>query len=197
MSLHVHRKGHGTMMSDTTARSGDTLVVFEGPKRIAWGQSSHDGWTPLDLWPNAHQAEDIRRRLAQRQPLLIILDKADPVVSLLPEELVDAPPAVAALADEKTGELVRMRVPTLNWLPSDLRRRGLRFLSRSIERTAGVPKALLPPLVFDEHDGSTPHVRFAHRLNTRVRLDHDIDAIVEHCFAGVRRSSRCCEAVAA
>jgi hypothetical protein len=183
------------MISDPTARSGETLVVFEGPKRIAWAQSGLDGWTPLDLWPNARETEEIRRRLAQKRPLLVILDNADPVVSLLPEELAGASEAVAALADEPTGDLIRMRVPRLNWLPGDLRERGLRFLSRSIEQAAGIPKALLPALVFEERDVPTPHVRFAHRLNTRVRLDHEIDAIVEHCFANCRHGSMTrCEA---
>jgi hypothetical protein len=180
------------MTSDATRRSGDTLVVFEGSKRITWGQSSHDRWTLRELWPDAAQNTEVRRRIAYGQPLLVILDEPDPVVSLLPEELLGAPPAVAALADEPVGELVRLRVPTLNWLPDNLRLRGQRFLATSMEQTTGIPKALLPALVFDEPDAATPHVRFAWRLNTRVRLDHDIDAIVEHCFGGVRHCLWAC-----
>ena len=186
------------MTSHATLRSGDALVVFEGPKRIVWGRASHDLGTLRELWPDARQDAEVRRRIAAGEPLLVILDKPDPVVSLLAEELVGAPPALAALADAPAGELVRLRIPTLDWLPDDLRRRGRRFLAASIERTSAIPRALLPALVFDKPDASTPHVRFAHRLNARVRLDYDIDAIVKHCFGGVRcHSSTCARAVAA
>ena len=169
-----------------TARSGDALVIFEGPKRIAWHERTPERWAPLGLWPDTREAEDIGAHLACGRPLLVVLDHADPVVSMLREELAVAPPALAALADEPVGELITVRVPVLDWLPASLRARGLRFLARSTERRASLPAALRPALAFDEPDPAAPHVRFAHRMNPRVRLDADIDAIVEHCFGRPR-----------
>jgi hypothetical protein len=165
-------------------RCGDTIVVFEGEKRIAWHERTPECWTPAELWPDPREAGEIRAAVAAGGRLLVVLDAAETVVSAMPEELESAPPTVLALAGEPAGELIHLRVPMLDWLPASLRARGLRFLSRSIERKAATPAALLPALVFDDPDPSAPHVRFAHRLKPGVRLDHDIDAIVAHCFVG-------------
>jgi hypothetical protein len=172
------------MTKQPTALCGDTLVVFEGPKRIAWRETDFSDWAPLGLWPDPREKHEIHRRIAHGQQMLVVLDEAAPVVSMLREELAAAPPALAALAEEPVGELVRLPVPTLDWLPGDLRARGLRFLARSTARVAGIPKALLPALIFEESPRALAHVRFAHRLDRRVRLDSDLDAIVAHGFAG-------------
>jgi len=180
-----------------TARSGDAVVVFEGPKRIAWHERAPERWAPLRIWPDEREAEEIRGHIARGGRLLVVLDHADPVVSLLRDELAAAPPELAALADEPVGELITLRVPLLDWLPASLRARGLRFLARSSERRAATPPALRPPLGFDDPDPVAPNVRFAHRMDPRVRLDHDVDAIVEHCFGATRRDAATAEAYAA
>jgi hypothetical protein len=79
-----------------------------------------------------------------------------------------------------------VHIPALDWLPNDLRRRGLAFLDASTERASQVPPALRAPLVLSVSDPAAPHVRFAHRLRSGFALDHNLPVIVEHAFGGTR-----------
>jgi hypothetical protein len=143
---------------------GEVMVVIEGPARVTWRRSGGARWTPTGLWPTATQWAEVVDRLDRGAPLLVVLDDVPAKVSLLAEEFADAPPPLAALAQDVRGEVVDLQIPLLDWLPAELRRRGLQFLHASTETASRTPVPLLPALVLDEPASVMPNVRFAHLL---------------------------------
>jgi hypothetical protein len=176
------------MSSSPIACFGDALVVVDGADRVAWRRTGLAEWAPCGVWPDEQQAADVRRHLAQGGPLLVVLAGTKATVPLLDEQLADAPSAVAALAQQPSGDLASLHIPALDWLPADLRRRGLRFVRESAERAARTPAPLLPAIVLSEPDAEAPNLRFAHRLAPCPHLRRDLPAIVEHAFGAVQRS---------
>ena len=76
-------------------------------------------------------------------------------------------------------------MPALDWLPNDLRDRGLRFLQASTSRVRRTPVLLRPALALDERDIACPHVRFAHLSRVTSQTERDLAKVVEYAFAGV------------
>jgi hypothetical protein len=162
---------------------GDALIVFEGARRIRWQRSGRTSAASVALWPDAHEAVDVRRRLERGQPILVILGGPQADAALLAEQFAQAPPAFAVFVHATACDLVGIPVPALDWLPVELRDRGLRFLRASAERARRTPTPLCPSLYLDERDFSVPHVRFAHRI--RQSAQPDLALVVDHAFADI------------
>jgi hypothetical protein len=167
------------MSLPATIQCGDTLVVFEGTRRL---RSLPTDTTTAALWPDAHEAKDVRRRLDLGQPILVILGGPQADAALLAEQFVQAPRALAAAVRSTARDMTGTPVPALDWLPAELRDRGLRFLRASAEHARRTPAALCQPLYLDEPDPETPHVRFAHRLDQRQPTEHDLERVIEYAF---------------
>jgi hypothetical protein len=162
--------------------SGEVMVVIEGPARVSWRQTRGTQWRPTGLWPTATQRAEVLDRLDRGAPLLVVLDDVPATVSLLAEEFAYAPPPLAALAEDVRGEVVDLQIPLLDWLPDELRRRGLRFLHASTETASRTPVPLRPALVLDEPPSAMPNVRFAHLL-PGGRFSHShLLGVVPHVF---------------
>ncbi|GAA3837893.1 hypothetical protein GCM10022243_00470 [Saccharothrix violaceirubra] len=140
----------------------DFLIVVEGPARLTWCRTGSARWRPTGLWPTPAQQADVCDRIRRGSPLLVVLDEPT-AIPLLAEEIADAPPELAALA-EFAGDVGELRIPFLGWLPPDLAERGRRFLRCG---RPSRPDVLVPPLVVDAPDPDVPHVRFA-RWSRRV-----------------------------
>jgi hypothetical protein len=164
-----------------TSRHRGTIVVFDNARRLGWSEE-HGGWRPTRVWPNAAEAHEILVQLERRRPLLVLLEAHCAIVPVLAEELAVASPMVTRLVKGPIGDVAHVHIPALDWLPANLRRRGLSFLTDSILRSAPVPWPLHSPVVLDTRDDAAPHVRFAHRLRTEVALDGHLDAIVDLAF---------------
>jgi transposase len=166
-------------------RFGDVVVVFEGRRRIAWSRTGFAEWTPVAIWPDSRNGAAIRRRIAVREPVLVVVEAPEAAVTILADQLAAAPPAVAALA-ERDGEVADVRIPAFDWLPEDLRSRGLAFLRSNAERAQRIPAPLLPPVVLEESAG---HVRFLHVMRPWEQLERDLDAIAELAFGTSLRAA--------
>lgn len=171
------------MTTDAITRCGDAVAVFEGPRRIQWSRRGPAEWIPMSIWPDPEALRDMRSHLSQQRRLLVILDEPLTVVPLLAEELAAAGDAVMALVDDRRGEPVYVRIHALDWLPYELRQRGLRFLEASTQHAATIPVPLRPAVVLEDPEVSDSHVRFAHRLRSSVTLDHHMSAIIDKAFA--------------
>lgn len=170
------------MTTSPAIRCGHALVVFEGSSRVHWRRDGRAEWTPLGVWPDERETALVRQQLEQRQPLLVILSGIEASVALLDDQYERAPRALAAISAEVAGGLVELRIPALDWLPADLRRRGFRFLRESVQRAAATPGPLRAPLALEPRDLVTPHVRFAHRVSSCPYLERDLDAVVDYAF---------------
>src|ERR1700754_2783098 len=114
----------------------DALVVFEGAPRLR----RHDPAGPgITLWPDAEEAQDVNRRLACGLPMLVILSGPQADAALLEEEFVQAPLGFVAVVRSTARDMAGTPVPALDWLPAELRERGLRFLRSSAERARHLP----------------------------------------------------------
>ncbi|MBE2318337.1 hypothetical protein DVA67_020310 [Solirubrobacter sp. CPCC 204708] len=156
---------------------GDALIVFEGPRRIR-----HRTPEPLDLWPDAREAEDVRARIEHGRPILVILGGPQAEATLLSERFAEAPPALARFAHAIARELAPLPVPALDWLPHDLRDHGLRFLRASVSHARRTPALLRPALSLDDRAAAWPHVRFAHLSGTGATA-HELSPVVAYAFA--------------
>ncbi|MGW0908455.1 hypothetical protein [Streptomyces sp. NPDC002853] len=185
-----------------TLRSGDVLVVLEGPARLLWEEHTRGvgprNWTPTGLWPDERQRAEVREHLDAERPLLVLLDEARCRVPMLREEWRAAPPqlrrAQGDIGFEGAGddEVVEVGVPFLDWLPEVHRERAARFLARTDAELARTPMAFLPPLMTEEpRDGTPPSPRFARRLLPSALTADRLAAAIEHLFAD---ASRCCVA---
>jgi hypothetical protein len=156
---------------------GEALVVFEGARRR---RGSFAGDAPL--WPDAREGEDVRRRLAQRRPLLVVLGGPHARAALLTEQFAQAPPALAAAAHETVVELAGVPVPALDWLPAELRERGLAFLRAGADGVSGIPRAQCPPFSLETPDPVVPHLRFLHRLRPCLETPPELAGLVSRAF---------------
>jgi hypothetical protein len=165
----------------------DALIVFEGQRRIRRQTA-----TRFELWPDTEEAEAVRSRIESGRPILVILGGPEAEATLLTEQFADAPPALAQLVHAIARDLAPIPVPALDWLPSDVRDRGLRFLRDSSLRVRRTPALLRPELSLDDRCVSCPHVRFAHMTRVGVQTEHDLSLVVAYAFADVvpRRLTR-------
>jgi hypothetical protein len=158
----------------------DALVVFEGSRRIR-----HQSATCFDLWPDPREEEEVRDRIESGRPLLVILGGPQAEATVLTERFAGAPPAFAELVHAIARDLSPIPVPALDWLPTDLRDRGLRFLEASTSRVRRTPLLLRPALLLDERDIACPHVRFAHLSRVTLQSERDLSTVVAYAFAEV------------
>jgi hypothetical protein len=165
-------------MRTATQVYGKTLIIFEG-RRLSWSSITCGRSVPQALWPSATELAIVRRHIADGEPLLIILDHSTGAVPLLAEEIPDLPPMMRQLVVRQDGELADLSVPLLDWLPRDLRERGISFLHASLARKAATPPPILPDLLVEDGTGA---VRFASRVRDRMLPDYDITALADHLF---------------
>lgn len=165
----------------------DALIVFEGPRRIR-RQSA----TGFDLWPDAAEADDVRDRIERGRPILVILGGPQAEATVLTEQFAGAPPALAQLVQAIARDLAPIPVPALDWLASDLRDRGLRFLQASTVQARRTPALLRPALVLEDRAATCPHVRFAHLSRVAPNLVEELSPVVAYAFADLapRRLAR-------
>jgi hypothetical protein len=167
----------------TALRRAGVQIVFEGTARVTWRRSGPARWTPTGLWPTSCQAANLLDQVNGGAPLLVVLEQVVATVPMLAEEFADAPPAIAALAEDTGGAVVDVRIPTLDWLPAELRDRGLRFAHASTATAAGTPDLLVPPLALEAPATAMPNVRFAHVLDPRRYRRSEVPAVARHAFA--------------
>jgi hypothetical protein len=158
----------------------DALIVFEGQRRIR-----HHSAAGFDLWPDAREAEAVRTRIENGRPILVILGGPQAEATVLTEQFAGAPPAFAELVNAIARDLSPIPVPALDWLPDDVRDRGLRFLRASTMRVRRTPALLCPALRLDERDIAFPHVRFGHLLRVGPHTERDLSLVVAYAFADV------------
>ena len=170
------------MTTDAITRCGDAIAVFEGPRRIQWSKSGPAAWNPLGVWPDALQLREMRRHIAQERTLLVVLDEPVRIVALVADELAAPADAASTLPKERSGEREGVRIAALDWLPGELRHRGLRFLDASVRHAARIPVPLRPALVLEAPKVSASHVRFAHRIRPSAALDHNMAGIIAQAF---------------
>lgn len=155
----------------------DALVVFEGPRRIRQGNA-----TGFELWPSPAEAAEVRARIACGRPILVILGGPQAEATALTEQFAGAPPALAQLVHAIARDLAPFSVPALDWLPSDVRDRGLRFLRTSLSYVRRTPPLLRPALCLDDPAGPCPNVRFAHLSLADLETEH-LPRVVAYAFA--------------
>ncbi|MGP9017720.1 hypothetical protein ACT1U9_04840 [Streptomyces sp. BR1] len=141
---------------------GDTLVVFEGHRRLLWDRPGPGRWRPVGLWPGPAEAAALAARLASGHNVLVVLGRDRQSVPLLAEELAAAPAEVRwlAAAGPGTAEPYDVRIPFLDWLPPAERLRGLELLAQGAELVRSTPAALLPALLADTVGPTRSPVRF-------------------------------------
>ena len=165
----------------------DALIVFEGPRRIRRRHA-----TSFDLWPDAREAQEVRDRIQSGRPILVILGGAQAKATVLTEQFAGAPPALAELVQAIARDLSPFPVPALDWLPDDVRERGLHFLRATTLRVRRTPALLCPALCLDDRDAAFPHVRFAYLSRVGVHTPRDLSLVAAYAFADVapRRLTR-------
>jgi hypothetical protein len=135
-------------MESPTRVFGDKLVVMEGPARISWHTLVQGLQVPVALWPSAQQRVQVDRCLAGIDSMLIVLGCTGPTVSLLPEEAHRVPETMRPLL-EQGDYLFELRIPLLDWLPSGLAERGMRFRESCRAWARTVPAPILPALLIE------------------------------------------------
>ncbi|MDA0178767.1 hypothetical protein OJ997_00545 [Solirubrobacter phytolaccae] len=156
----------------------DALIVFEGPRRIR-----HHGATGFDLWPDPAEAREVRDRIARGRPILVIFGGLQAEATVLTEQFAGAPPALAELVHAIARDLAPIPVPALDWLPTDVRDRGLRFLRATTMRIRRTPSLLCPALALDDRDATCPNVRFAHLSRVGPETERELSLVVAYAFA--------------
>jgi hypothetical protein len=156
----------------------DALIVFEGPRRIR-----QRGATGFELWPDAQEAQEVQERIERGRPILVIFGGPQAEATVLTEQFAGAPPALAELVRAIARDLSPIPVPALDWLPSDVRDRGLRFLRASTLRSRRTPALLRPALSLDDRDAACPHVRFAHLARAGAQPEQELSQVVAYAFA--------------
>jgi hypothetical protein len=156
----------------------DALIVFEGPRRIRRQTA-----TGYELWPDAREAEAVRDRIERGLGILVIFGGTEAEATLLTERFSGAPPALAELVRAIARDLAPIPVPALDWLPSEVRDRGLRFLRTSTMRVRRTPALLCPTLSLDERDVMCPHVRFALRSRVGIESERELSHVAAYAFA--------------
>ncbi|MEV6699353.1 hypothetical protein AB0M68_19650 [Streptomyces sp. NPDC051453] len=166
-------------MFSPTHRFGDVLVVIDGPRRLRWSGPQDGSATPVELWPDATQRQDIEHHLHRKAPLLAIVDHDRGPVPLFAEEITTATAELAPLIWDE-GDIAALDIPLLDWLPAPLRARGEAFLDRARAQRAATPRPLLPDLIVEDHADSP--ARIALRTSARPLAEHELAVTAEHLF---------------
>jgi hypothetical protein len=179
------------MNTSPTLRSGNTTVVWEGPRRLVWRRASATRWVPTGLWPDAEQAAELAEDLGNGGRLLVVLSPSPTTVQLLAEELADAPPAVQRLAGDHSpasrpghaNDPLDLEIPLLDWLPEPVRQRGIRFQAECAALLAEYPPALLPRLLVERPRDPASPIRFVHPVPASSLSGRHLWGMTPHLFA--------------
>ncbi|MEU9470776.1 hypothetical protein AB0D78_30005 [Streptomyces avermitilis] len=165
-------------------RLGNILAVREGGDRVIWRRAGTHGWRAENLWPRPEDEADLGAHMARQDPLLVIFERRHTVVPVLSEEMLLAQPALRVrteFSDAPGDDIGEITVPFLDWLPSDLRERGIRFAAGT-ERVLSGPSRLRPRVLLESRDEAVPHVRFV-RLAAPIALSaSDLAALAGKAF---------------
>ncbi|WP_328495530.1 hypothetical protein OHS59_24385 [Streptomyces sp. NBC_00414] len=180
----------GTAASSTSAsrtsaslQCGNTLVVFDGPRRLAWRTSLSGDYTPTALWPSPAQAAQVLEHLYSGGCLLVLLEQERISVPMYAEEADRLPPDVAARADlTSDGVVSELHLPVLDWMPPALRERGLRFLENSTGLLRESPDLLLPHLIVETPPYQPENLRFARLRTPRPFSEDRLAPVTDHLF---------------
>lgn len=171
------------MSGSALLQHDDTLVVFDGPRRLTWRTSANGDYTPTALWPTPAQAEAVLEHLYGGGCLLVLLEQKRTSVPMYAEEAERLPAEVAAQTTlTSDGVLSELHLPALNWMPGPLRERGLRFLDDSAALMSGKPDLLLPHLLVEEPPYRPDNLRFARLRTPRPYSDCRIGPVTDHLF---------------
>jgi hypothetical protein len=171
------------MTHTATLELNGALIVFDGQPRLSWLRTAPTHWTPAHLWPDHRQRLQVAAHLQRKAPLLVVVSEPVTCIPVFEEELTHASHELKARVTVNDG-FGDIHVQQLDWLPAALRRRGRRFLERSILERATTPPALRPPLLIDDlspHDADA-HVRFAHRSGTLGYSETAFMSVITHIF---------------
>jgi hypothetical protein len=150
----------------TAVLSNDVMIVLEGRRRLRWSIAG-DGFVLTGLWPDERELAFVNRRLDEGLPLLVVLDYEPTDVPAFENEVFDLPRGLDVR--RCGGDMLELRVPVLDWLPPDLRRRGLTFAGYAASTIEATRACDLPPLLFDDA-AQGEQVRFAQRTRTCLRV---------------------------
>jgi hypothetical protein len=134
----------------TAVLSNDVMIVLEGRRRLRWSIAG-DGFVLT----------------GEGLPLLVVLDYEPTDVPAFENEVFDLPRGLDVR--RCGGDMLELRVPVLDWLPPDLRRRGLTFAGYAASTIEATRACDLPPLLFDDA-AQGEQVRFAQRTRTCLRV---------------------------
>jgi hypothetical protein len=171
------------MSSSAYLQCGSTLVVFDGPRRLTWRKSSPGEYTPTALWPSPAQAAEVMDHLYSGKGLLVLLEQERISVPMYAEEAERLPPDVTDQATlTSDGVVSELHLPVLNWMPHELRERGLRFLSNSACTVRSRPDLLLPHLLVESPPYQPDNLRFARLRAPRPFSDDRLAPVTDHLF---------------
>ncbi|WP_188114296.1 hypothetical protein [Streptomyces apricus] len=171
------------MSTSASLQCGNTLVVFDGPRRLAWRTSPSGDYAPTALWPSPAQAARVLDHLYGGGCLLVLLEQERISVPMYAEEAERLPPDVAARADlTSDGVISELHVPVLDWMPPALRERGLRFLEDSAGLLDKSPDLLLPHLIVEDPPHRPDNLRFARLRRPRPFSDDRLAPVTDHLF---------------
>lgn len=185
-------------MSAPTVFVGGVLIVREGSRRLRW-VGHGESWKLVGMWPDPDHDTVTSAHLVSGGPLLVVLDSEPAWVPVLREELAVPDPLLRQLglpdacpssrssagraARDVPDDLLDVRVPFLDWLPSELREIGRRFAGHSADIVQRTPAALLPALLLSEPDDGARHIRFARFTQGHGGLSPDqLQRVARHAF---------------
>ncbi|MFD6289861.1 hypothetical protein [Streptomyces sp. NPDC060205] len=173
--------------TSASLKCGNTLVVFDGPRRLSWRTSVSGDYTPTALWPSPAQAAEVLDHLHGGGCLLVLLEQERITVPMYAEEADRLPPDVADRAElTSDGVVSELHLPVMDWLPPALRERGLRFLEDSAGLLRGSPDLLLPHLIVETPPYRPQNLRFARLRTPRPFSEDRLAPVTDRLFtAGV------------
>ncbi|MEW2570694.1 hypothetical protein [Streptomyces sp. NPDC047070] len=173
--------------TSASLKCGNTLVVFDGPRRLSWRRSVSGDYTPTALWPSPAQAAEVLDHLHGGGCLLVLLEQERISVPMYAEEADRLPPDVADRAElTSDGVVSELRLPVMDWLPPALRERGLRFLEDSAGLLRESPDLLLPLLIVETPPYRPENLRFARLRTPRPFSEDRLAPVTDRLFtAGI------------
>jgi hypothetical protein len=120
-----------------------TLVVFEGPHRLFWSQSSWH-FRLEGMWPNQDQRLQVADFMEADGRVIVIVDPSEKwAVPVLAEELPDQTDHL--LIRWESSDLADVLVKPLDWLPFQVQLEAVRLLGHLHEQQANQKQLLFQP----------------------------------------------------
>ncbi|HYH24785.1 MAG TPA: hypothetical protein VD834_05495 [Blastococcus sp.] len=159
--------------------AGGVTVVVDGIPRLRWSSTGPAEWRLRDVWPSPQEERWLHERIAEGDPMLVVLGADTPCVAVYPEEFWAQRERFASVVED--AELVELTLPILDWLPEPLRSRGQVFAEQAAAALRSMPVALRPPLLVETR--SEPcSVRFARCAGAPPRQEALLE-VARHVFA--------------